>query len=98
MADESEKASAKDEGSSDKDESTATNSESTAAKDDGSSTNEGSSKKGDEVSARGLKLANGFLWFVAHDAVDVSAPTRLLDACATVARPNDEALRPLFHA
>ena len=47
----------------------------------------------DAIDGRG----SGLLWFVAHDAIDVSAPERLLDACATVARPNDEVLRPIFH-
>ncbi len=39
---------------------------------------------------------SGLLWFLAHDMVDVTAPERLMDGCATVGKPNDEELRPLF--
>lgn len=39
---------------------------------------------------------SGLHWFLAHDAVDVAAPEKLLGACATIGRPMDEALRPLF--
>lgn len=46
----------------------------------------------DAVDGRG----SGLLWFLAHDAVDVASEERLLDACATIGRTDDEALRPLF--
>lgn len=46
----------------------------------------------DAIDGRG----SGLHWFIAHDAIDVAAPERLLDACATLGKAGDEALRPLF--
>ncbi|MFO0645862.1 MAG: replication-relaxation family protein [Polyangiales bacterium] len=39
---------------------------------------------------------SGLLWFLGHDALDVAAPERLLDACAFVGKAGDDEAHPLF--
>ncbi|MBI5511437.1 MAG: replication-relaxation family protein [Deltaproteobacteria bacterium] len=42
------------------------------------------------------KRGSGLLWFLPHDAVDVAAPERLLDATAFVAKAGEDHPRALF--